>query len=190
MVSLVGLLVMLAVAVPMTIYVYDGQSAIGAKWAAVPAETRPELGVPAEPPPERVSMHGYDDPWQPASTPARLSSAALAPNTARALPRELAAGRNAQSGVHEYHGVDAGKPVYAGITNDIARRQAQHGRSVRLDQLTPAAGVTRGQARAIEEALIVRNPGFQNLRHEISPRRSWYQDALDWGNDWLTGQGL
>jgi hypothetical protein len=37
--------------------------------------------------------------------------------------------------------------------------------------------------------LIVRNPGFQNLRHEISPN-SWYRDALDWGNDWLTGQGL
>lgn len=113
-----------------------------------------------------------------------------AANTARALPPELAVGRNAQSGVHVYQGVDAGKPVYAGITDDIARRQLQHGDRFVLDQLTPAAGVTRGQARAIEEALIVRNPGFQNARHEISPRHSWYQDALDWGNDWLMGQGL
>jgi hypothetical protein len=63
--------------------------------------------------------------------------------------------------VHVYHGVDAGKPVYAGITNDIARRQLQHGERFVLEQLTPAAGVTRGQVRAIEEALIVRNPGFQ-----------------------------
>lgn len=93
-------------------------------------------------------------------------------------------------GVHVYHGVHAGKPVYAGITDDIARRQAQHGDLFVLDQLTPAAGVSRGQARAIEEALIVRNPGFQNVRHEISPRHSWYQDALDWGTDWLMRQGL
>ena len=117
------------------------------------------------------------------------SAMRAAQNTARALPQELAVGRNAQSGVHVYHGVDAGKPVYAGITDDIARRQAQHGGRFVLDQLTPA-GVTRGQARAIEEALIVRNPGFQNLRHEISPSHSWYRDALNWGNDWLTGQGL
>ena len=113
-----------------------------------------------------------------------------AANTGRALPSELAVGRNAEAGVHVYHGVDAGKPVYAGITNDIARRQSQHGERFVLEQLTPAAGVTRGQARAIEEALIVRNPGFQNARHEISPSHSWYQDALDWGNDWLRGQGL
>jgi hypothetical protein len=119
-----------------------------------------------------------------------MIAARPAASTARVLPSELAAGRNAQSGVHVYHGVDAGKPVYAGITDDLARRQLQHGDRFVLDQLTPAAGVTRGQARAIEEALIVRNPAFQNLRHEISPSHSWYQDALDWGDDWLRGQGL
>jgi hypothetical protein len=93
----------------------------------------------------------YDDRSNLARPSARPSGEGLAPNTARALPQELAVGRNAQSGVHVYHGVDAGKPVYAGITDDIARRQAQHGGRFVLDQLTPAAGVTRGQARAIEE---------------------------------------
>jgi hypothetical protein len=50
--------------------------------------------------------------------------------------------------------------------------------------------VTRGQARAIEEALIQRNPTFENARHEISPLNSWYNDAVGWGEDWLTSNGF
>lgn len=41
--------------------------------------------------------------------------------------------------------------------------------------------LTRDEARAIEEALIRRHPGFQNRRHEISPNHSWYDDAVAWG---------
>ncbi|QGQ20475.1 hypothetical protein GC089_16370 [Cellulomonas sp. JZ18] len=125
------------------------------------------------------------------ATATARGAARTAPAAApRSLPTQLTSGRNAQSGVHVYYGVDRGKPVYAGITDDIARRQSQHGSRFVLEQLTPSGGVTRGQARAIEEALIVRNPGFQNARHEISPRHPWYQDALGWGDDWLNGQGL
>jgi hypothetical protein len=39
--------------------------------------------------------------------------------------------------------------------------------------LTPTA-VTRGEARAIEEALILRHPGFENKIHSISPKHSYY----------------
>ena len=133
---------------------------------------------------------GLMSPGQAASRIGARAGARVATNAARGLPQALTVGRNARSSVHVYYGVESGKPVYAGITNNIVRRQGQHGGRFVLEQLTPAAGVTRGQARAIEEALIVRNPGFQNLRHGISPQHAWYQDALEWGNDWLKGQGL
>lgn len=87
--------------------------------------------------------------------------------------------------------------MYAGITNDMGRRQSEHGSRFVLDQLTPEAGLTRGQARAVEEALLTRAGGtaseggvFQNVRHSISPRHSYHQDAVDWGEHWLQGQGI
>lgn len=45
-----------------------------------------------------------------------------------------------------------------------------------------SAPVTRGQARAIEQALIVRNPGFNNKINSISPTHSYYDDAASWGD--------
>jgi hypothetical protein len=46
-----------------------------------------------------------------------------------------------------------------------------------------------GEARAIEQALIKRNPGFQNIRNSISPKHSWYEDAVNWGESWLKTNG-
>jgi len=57
-----------------------------------------------------------------------------------------------------------------------------------LDPITTSA-VTRGEARAIEQALIVRNPGFNNKINSISPNHSYYQDAVDWGEAWLVRNG-
>jgi microcystin-dependent protein len=37
--------------------------------------------------------------------------------------------------------------------------------------------------------LILRNPGFENIRHSISPRHSYYEQAVDWGNAWLRRNG-
>lgn len=51
-------------------------------------------------------------------------------------------------------------------------------------------GVTRGEARAIEQALIVRNPGFENKINSISPSRPFYHQAVDWGESWLQGHGF
>jgi RHS repeat-associated protein len=108
---------------------------------------------------------------------------------ARILPTELTVGRNAETGVDVYQGISGGAPVYSGITNDLLARANQHGsRFDDLAQVTTSS-VTRGEARAIEEALIVRDRG-QNLRHEISPRHPWYNDALAWGEDWLTRNGF
>lgn len=79
--------------------------------------------------------------------------------------------------------------MYARITNDLGRRQIQHGDRFILQQVTSAT-VTRGQARAIEQALIERNPGFGNKINSISPKHSWYQSAVDWGEAWLRANGL
>jgi RHS repeat-associated protein len=109
----------------------------------------------------------------------------------KVLPPELTVGKNAQTSNHVYFGLDAnGDKVYVGITNDMALRTAQHGS--RFDDiaqitLTP---VTRGEARAIEEALIMRNPQFQNKIHSISPKHPFYNQALDWGETWLRANGI
>lgn len=86
-----------------------------------------------------------------------------------------------------YYGIRAGERVYVGITNNLARRQSEHGSRFILERITSAA--SRGEARAIEEAVIVRNPGFENLRHSISPRHPWYREAVDWAEAWLKANG-
>ena len=101
------------------------------------------------------------------------------------LPEALTVGRNAEQGVGVYRGVSNGEQVYSGITNDLERRALQHGdRFSRLVDLTESGTVSRGEARAIEQALIVRDVG-ENLRNEISPLHPWYQQAVDWGEAWL-----
>ena len=104
---------------------------------------------------------------------------------ARALPSAL---RGGEATTHVYFGVRNGERVYVGITNDIARRAAEHGSRFRLQPITTSP-VTRGEARAIEQALINRNPGFENIRNSISPNHSWYGEAVEWGEAWLRGAG-
>ncbi len=88
-----------------------------------------------------------------------------------------------------YLGVRDFKPVYAVISRNVETRAARHGSGFnQLDRLTPAP-VTRGEARAIEEALIARNPGFEIIRHSVSPAHSYDDDALEWGDAWLRQQG-
>ena len=88
-----------------------------------------------------------------------------------------------------YLGIRDGQPVYAGITNDIARRQGEHGSRFTLSEITTEP-LTRRQARAIEQALIEANPQFENKINSISPTRDWYNDAISWGNAWLKANGL
>lgn len=135
-------------------------------------------------PPERVAAGqrlGKDVP--------RVVTTVATGVAANALPEALTISKNAEAGVHVYTGVRNGKDVYAGITNNLMRRQLQHGDRFVLQQVTEE-GVTRGEARAIEQALIVRNPGFENKINSISPNQPYYQQAVDWGESWLQGHGF
>jgi len=106
------------------------------------------------------------------------------------LPEALALGRNAETGVSVYLGMSDGAAVYCGISCNLAVRAAQHGsRFESLAEVTMGS-VTRGEARAIEQALIVRNPEFQNIRNSISPTHAWYQRAVGWGEEWLKAHGF
>jgi hypothetical protein len=88
---------------------------------------------------------------------------------------------------HEvYVGIRSGKPVYVGITSGIASRACQHGdRFDAMVKLTNGSAVTKDQARAIEQALINMNPQFENQINSIASSRPWYQDAVEWGRQWL-----
>jgi RHS repeat-associated protein len=82
-----------------------------------------------------------------------------------------------------YRGLRDETPVYVGITNNPAGRQLQHGDRFLID---PFGGpITRGQARAIEQAEILRNPQFENIRNSISPLHGFYADVVGWGEAWL-----
>ena len=117
---------------------------------------------------------------------ARAGEQSAAESATSALPSALEGG---PANVDVYLGVRDGKSVYTGISNNIERRALQHGD--RFDQLrqVTAAPVTRGQARSIEQALITRNPGFENKINNISPNQPYYQQAVDWGNAWLDANG-
>ena len=106
----------------------------------------------------------------------------------RALPAFPKALSGGPANTHVYFGMVNGKPAYAGITNNLGRRQAQHGSKYVLDPITTSA-VTRGEGRAIEQALIVENPGFTNKINNISPKHAYYDDAVSWGQAWLRENG-
>ncbi|WNV87867.1 RHS repeat-associated core domain-containing protein [Umezawaea sp. Da 62-37] len=107
-----------------------------------------------------------------------------------ALPEALTVGRNADKGVDVYKGIKNGKDVYSGITNNLANRTAQHGsRFDYLQRVTAQGGVTRGEARAIEQALINRSQGLNKI-NSISPSHPYYQQAVNWGNAWLRRNGF
>jgi hypothetical protein len=77
----------------------------------------------------------------------------------------------------------------SGITNNAERRVVQHGSRFDGLQILTKKPVTRGEGRAIEQALIKQNPG-QNIRNEISPSHPWYNDAVAWGERWLKANGF
>lgn len=84
-----------------------------------------------------------------------------------------------------YYGIKNGAKTYVGITKDVAKRAVQHGTKFdRLRTITEQT-VTRGQARAIEQAIINNNPNFTNIRNSISPTRPWHNSAVRWGQSWL-----
>lgn len=96
---------------------------------------------------------------------------------------------NGETNTHAYLGVRDQNPVYTGITKDPIKRAAQHGDRFELDVITETP-ITRRQARAIEQVLIEKNPQFENIINSIGRNRSWYRDAVYWGEKWLRENGF
>lgn len=167
---------------------YDAPSqgvatAHGLAYDSSTASTTPDLNL-------RTTMHGT----QPRSTGAPGSSTSsislsLATKVGAGLPALPARLAGGPKNVHVYRGIDEnGEIVYSGITNDLKRRAAQHGdRFTALDPVTTSP-VSRGEARAIEQALILRSRG-QNQINAISPRHPYYDDAVKYGRAWLRDAG-
>lgn len=99
--------------------------------------------------------------------------------------RFLSSGRETQV----YLGYRDGVEVYCGISCNITARQIQHGAKYKLDPMSPMMPF-RGQARAIEQAMINRNPQFKNIRNSISPTHEYYNDVVRWGESWLKSNGF
>jgi RHS repeat-associated protein len=109
--------------------------------------------------------------------------------------------RNSEKGYTVYHGLDdQGNVVYAGITKNLKKREAQHiAKKYGIAELEPVPGavnLTKWQARAIEQVLIerVRGTAFRRMKNSvpieqnnsISPKRTGiYDKAVKWGQDWL-----
>lgn len=108
------------------------------------------------------------------------------------LPAELTKGRNADPGVSVYVGRREGTEVYAGITNNLRRRQGEHSGRFDISAISSSA-MTRGQARSVEQAMIVRARSaglkYENQINSISPTRSYYGQAVEWGESWLKANG-
>ena len=105
------------------------------------------------------------------------------------LPAALQTGANAQRGISVYSGFLQNIRVYVGITNSIARRQLEHGARFVIQAMNKAP-LTRGQARAIEQAIIHNNrASLQNVINSISPKNYYYRDAVAWGEWWLRKNG-
>jgi RHS repeat-associated protein len=121
---------------------------------------------------------------------AAVVGAEIATGTPTPLSTAGFGGRVAGEAVHDvYAGYRAGKPVYAGITNDLARRTCEHGARFDAFEKVTSSPVTRDQARAIEQALMNKNPQFENIKNSIAPSRSWYQEAMQWADGWLVNKG-
>lgn len=68
----------------------------------------------------------------------------------------------------------------AGMTRDPAARRAQMRRGIELEIIDGDVELSRGQARAVLEALGSRPGG-----HLIDPEEEYYDQAVAWGEDWL-----
>ena len=90
-----------------------------------------------------------------------------------------------------YQGVINGEPVYTGITKqELSSRLYQHNYGGKgLDYLQEIfSGLTRNQARAIEQYFIESGTGNAlNKINSISPNSVYYDDAITWAIDFING---
>ncbi|MBW7877612.1 MAG: hypothetical protein H3C47_16670, partial [Candidatus Cloacimonetes bacterium] len=104
---------------------------------------------------------------------------------------------NGDENVQVYLGRNrTGEPVYVGISNDVNRRQIEHGDRFRIDPIADEK-LTRMQAKAIEEYYIEvgnfhnkKSPLMENRKHSISLKNKDYEHYQDFARDWLQKRGL
>ncbi|MDO6967117.1 hypothetical protein [Rhizobium alvei] len=116
-----------------------------------------------------------------------------APTKAAAEVEGLAAGQNSV-----YRSINkAGDIDYVGMTNDFGRRAAEHlrGKGITISPIPGLSNLTRAQARAVEQALIVHHGlaktggTLMNIRNGISPSVAGYNASLQMGRDILHNIG-
>lgn len=80
---------------------------------------------------------------------------------------------------------------YVGITVNIDNRKYQHDQNGKLfEYLLPISDkLTRNQARAIEQVLILKYPGYSNQINSISHESRYFDEAVDWGTKWIREHG-
>ena len=81
-----------------------------------------------------------------------------------------------------------GKAQYTGITKQpLESRLYQHNAKGKgFSNLDPqASGLTRNQARAIEQYYIENGPSEINKINSISPDNKYYKDAMNWAKNYL-----
>jgi YD repeat-containing protein len=81
-----------------------------------------------------------------------------------------------------------GKPkaVYTGISNSVPRRENELGLKLKPFM----KGLTRNQARAIEQKIIQANPQFRNINNSISPKHRYSQFAAQWATKKIGGKNI
>jgi hypothetical protein len=91
--------------------------------------------------------------------------------------------KGAEARVSVYRIVESGETTYVGITSNLARRSVEHG--AKLDEI--ASGLTRTEARGVEQALIevhglAKNGGsLTNKINSISRTNAIYDGAVAFG---------
>jgi hypothetical protein len=124
--------------------------------------------------------------YTPEITAGTILTAEIASGAQTPLGAEVSfAGRKALEATHDvYLGFIGGKAAYVGITNSFLRRSSDWYGKYDLKKLTQCK-VTKDQARGIEQAIIERNPDFNNVINSIAPNRDWRDEAVNWGENWL-----
>nr|MBP9985137.1 hypothetical protein [Prevotella sp.] len=88
-----------------------------------------------------------------------------------------------------YYGVKNGEEVYTGITKqELAKRLYQHNYNGKDFEtlVEQVSGLTKNQARAIEQYLIENGPANAlNKANSISPNSKYYKEALQWAEDYI-----
>ena len=87
-----------------------------------------------------------------------------------------------------YFGMIDSKAVYTGITKQTknARLNQHNNAGKAFDDLDiQYEGLTRNQARAIEQYYIENGPNALNKINSISPNNKYYQDAMNWAKQYL-----